>query len=114
MLEVQQHLELLAHLVTLHLSVYLLKLSLMILVWFLLLSSSVWSIKKHNFPLKTRYVRDGHVTAKSDVYSFGVVLMELLTGQPALSKDASPENEKLSEHRSVVQYVSMLIGSTLK
>jgi hypothetical protein len=39
--------------------------------------------------------------------------MELLTGQPALSKDASPENEKLSEHRSVVQYVSMLIGLLL-
>lgn len=54
------------------------------------------------------------MTAESDVYSFGVVLMELLTGQPALSKDASPENEELSEHRSVVQYVSMLIGSTLK
>eukprot|EP00258_Populus_trichocarpa_P042293 XP_024458312.1 lysM domain receptor-like kinase 3 isoform X2 [Populus trichocarpa] len=55
--------------------------------------------------LAPEYVRDGHVTAKSDVYSFGVVLMELLTGQPALSKDASPENEKLSEHRSVVQYM---------
>lgn len=33
--------------------------------------------------------------------------MELLTGQPALTKDASSENDQVSEHRSVVQYVSV-------
>ncbi|KAG6770728.1 hypothetical protein POTOM_026417 [Populus tomentosa] len=62
--------------------------------------------------LAPEYVRDGHVTAKSDVYSFGVVLMELLTGQPALSKDASPENEELSEHRSVVQYMPSALNDS--
>ncbi|THG05563.1 hypothetical protein TEA_006196 [Camellia sinensis var. sinensis] len=55
--------------------------------------------------LAPEYVRDGRITTKSDVYSFGVVLMELLTGQPALSRDASPGNIQYVEHRSLVEYM---------
>ncbi|KAL7166135.1 hypothetical protein ACSBR2_036920 [Camellia fascicularis] len=55
--------------------------------------------------LAPEYVRDGRITTKSDVYSFGVVLMELLTGQPALSRDASPGNIQYIEHRSLVEYM---------
>ena len=32
--------------------------------------------------------------------------MELLTGQPALSRDANPGNDQYIEHRSLVEYVS--------
>ncbi|KAI8006425.1 hypothetical protein LOK49_LG07G01583 [Camellia lanceoleosa] len=55
--------------------------------------------------LAPKYFRDGRITTKSDVYSFGVVLMELLTGQPALSRDASPGNIQYIEHRSLVEYM---------
>ncbi|XP_007011884.2 PREDICTED: lysM domain receptor-like kinase 3 [Theobroma cacao] len=55
--------------------------------------------------LAPEYVRDGRVTTKIDIYALGVVLMELLTGQPALSRDASPGNNHYSEHRTVVDYM---------
>ncbi|KAJ0030062.1 hypothetical protein Pint_12378 [Pistacia integerrima] len=62
--------------------------------------------------LAPEYVRDGCVTTKSDVYSFGVVLMELITGQQALSRDASPGNDQYSEHRSLVDYMLSVLNDT--
>ncbi|KDP33605.1 hypothetical protein JCGZ_07176 [Jatropha curcas] len=62
--------------------------------------------------LAPEYVRDGFVTTKSDVYSFGVVLMELLTGQPAISKDASHGSVEHNEHRSLVQYMLSSLNDT--
>ncbi|XVE97437.1 hypothetical protein REPUB_Repub03eG0019500 [Reevesia pubescens] len=55
--------------------------------------------------LSPEYCRDGLVTTKADVYALGVVLMELLTDQPALSRDASPGNNRYNEHRTLVDYM---------
>lgn len=55
------------------------------------------------------------MTTKSDVYSFGVVVMELITGQQALSKEASPGNDQYTEHRSLVDHVCLkLINSHIE
>ncbi|KAL5783133.1 hypothetical protein ACOSP7_008162 [Xanthoceras sorbifolium] len=62
--------------------------------------------------LAPEYVRDGCVTTKSDVYSFGVVLMELITGLPALTRDANPGNDQYSEHRSLVDHVLSVLNET--
>ncbi|XP_038710314.1 lysM domain receptor-like kinase 3 isoform X2 [Tripterygium wilfordii] len=63
--------------------------------------------------LAPEYVRDGYVTTKSDVYSFGVVLMELITGQPALSKDTGPGSGQYHEHRSLVEYILSALSDHL-
>ncbi|XP_060672729.1 wall-associated receptor kinase 1-like [Ziziphus jujuba] len=46
--------------------------------------------------LDPEYLHTNQLTEKSDVYSFGVVLVELLTGQKALSYDRSEKERSLS------------------
>ncbi|XXG40472.1 hypothetical protein AAC387_Pa01g1180 [Persea americana] len=48
--------------------------------------------------LDPEYIQTGRLTAKSDVYSFGVVLVELLTGEKAISLTRSEEERNLAIH----------------
>ncbi|KAF8405749.1 hypothetical protein HHK36_007826 [Tetracentron sinense] len=48
--------------------------------------------------LDPEYFQSSQFTEKSDVYSFGVVLVELLTGQKAISSTRSPEEKSLAVH----------------
>ncbi|XVF39218.1 hypothetical protein PTKIN_Ptkin01aG0017900 [Pterospermum kingtungense] len=48
--------------------------------------------------LDPEYMRTSLLTEKSDVYSFGVVLIELLTGQKAVSFERSEEKRVLAMH----------------
>ncbi|RWR79325.1 putative wall-associated receptor kinase-like protein 16 [Cinnamomum micranthum f. kanehirae] len=48
--------------------------------------------------LDPEYFQTGQVTAKSDVYSFGIVLVELLTGEKAISLTRSEEERNLAMH----------------
>ncbi|EXB36716.1 Wall-associated receptor kinase-like 9 [Morus notabilis] len=46
--------------------------------------------------LDPEYFQSNQFTEKSDVYSFGVLLVELLTGQKAISMNRSPEGRSLA------------------
>ncbi|XP_028070404.1 wall-associated receptor kinase 2-like [Camellia sinensis] len=46
--------------------------------------------------LDPEYFQSSQFTEKSDVYSFGVVIIELLTGQKAISSDRSQESRSLA------------------
>lgn len=55
--------------------------------------------------MKHRYYISQQLTDKSDVYSFGVILLELISGQEAISNESFGVN-----CRNIVQWVS-LVGS---
>ncbi|KAF8410189.1 hypothetical protein HHK36_002711 [Tetracentron sinense] len=48
--------------------------------------------------LDPEYLQTSQLTEKSDVYSFGIVLMELLTGEKALSFERPEQERNLSMH----------------
>ncbi|KAF5467860.1 hypothetical protein F2P56_012072 [Juglans regia] len=48
--------------------------------------------------LDPEYFQSSQFTEKSDVYSFGVVLVELLTGEKAISLTRAPEAKSLATH----------------
>ena len=48
--------------------------------------------------LDPEYFQSSQFTEKSDVYSFGVVLIELLTGEKAISSTRTPENKSLATY----------------
>ncbi|XP_073271848.1 wall-associated receptor kinase-like 1 [Primulina huaijiensis] len=48
--------------------------------------------------LDPEYIRSSHFTEKSDVYSFGVVMVELLTGEKAVSTVRAEEGKSLAIH----------------
>ncbi len=41
------------------------------------------------------FIRNKKFTPRTDVYSYGVVLLEMYTGQPALSSDSAHKNRVL-------------------
>lgn len=53
------------------------------------------------FSLPCRYYISQQLTDKSDVYSFGVILLELISGQEAISSESFGVN-----CRNIVQWVS--------
>lgn len=54
-------------------------------------------------PMPCRYYISQQLTDKSDVYSFGVILLELISGQEAISNESFGVN-----CRNIVQWVSFL------
>jgi hypothetical protein len=57
---------------------------------------------KEFFLMICRYYISQHLTDKSDVYSFGVILLELISGQEAISNESFGVN-----CRNIVQWVSV-------
>lgn len=51
----------------------------------------------------SRYYVSNRLTEKSDVFSFGVVLLEIITSQPAISKDR--------EKTHIIEWVSCMLAN---
>lgn len=60
-------------------------------------------------PVLDRYYISQQLTDKSDVYSFGVILLELISGQEAISNESFGVN-----CRNIVQWVSLVTRKSSK
>lgn len=56
----------------------------------------------YTFFLNRRHHSMRQFSEKSDVYSFGVVLLEVITGQPVISRPSTAENRHISDRVSLM------------